>query len=69
MVFITQDGDGSSDVDLIPDLFGPEWRVYSMTETEFASNWKVLAEGMLEGYHIRWTHHDTFFPGNTTTST
>ncbi|WP_264991734.1 aromatic ring-hydroxylating oxygenase subunit alpha, partial [Mycobacterium montefiorense] len=27
-----------------------------------AMNWKVLAEQFLEGYHIRSTHKDTFFP-------
>ena len=25
-------------------------------------NWKVLVEQFLEGYHIRSTHHETFFP-------
>jgi choline monooxygenase len=25
-------------------------------------NWKVLIEQFLEGYHIRSTHHETFFP-------
>jgi phenylpropionate dioxygenase-like ring-hydroxylating dioxygenase large terminal subunit len=25
-------------------------------------NWKVLTEGFLEGYHIRQTHKNTFFP-------
>ena len=27
-----------------------------------AINWKVLVEQFLEGYHIRSTHRDTFFP-------
>ncbi|MGO9929089.1 MAG: aromatic ring-hydroxylating oxygenase subunit alpha [Mycobacterium sp.] len=27
-----------------------------------AMNWKVLVEQFLEGYHIRSTHRDTFFP-------
>ena len=27
-----------------------------------AMNWKVLAEQFLEGYHLRSTHKDTFFP-------
>ena len=27
-----------------------------------AMNWKVLVEQFLEGYHIRSTHADTFFP-------
>ena len=26
------------------------------------ANWKVLLEGFIEGYHIRPTHKDTFFP-------
>ena len=25
-------------------------------------NWKVLVEQFLEGYHIRSTHRETFFP-------
>ena len=25
-------------------------------------NWKVLVEQFLEGYHIRSTHKDTFYP-------
>ncbi|UPT86949.1 hypothetical protein HAP41_0000043165 [Bradyrhizobium barranii subsp. apii] len=33
-----------------------------LVEQEFAANWKIVAEGFLEGYHIRSTHHDTFFP-------
>jgi phenylpropionate dioxygenase-like ring-hydroxylating dioxygenase large terminal subunit len=64
LVFVTQDEANASEFepDLVPDLFGPEWRLFSTTVTEFAANWKVLAEGMLEGYHIRSTHHDTFYP-------
>jgi choline monooxygenase len=30
--------------------------------TPKAINWKVLVEQFLEGYHIRSTHKDTFFP-------
>jgi phenylpropionate dioxygenase-like ring-hydroxylating dioxygenase large terminal subunit len=29
---------------------------------ELQINWKVLIEQFLEGYHIRATHHDTFYP-------
>ena len=28
----------------------------------FDANWKTIAEGFLEGYHIKSTHHDTFYP-------
>ena len=64
LVFINQDETNSAaaDDDGVPDLFGPEWRLFSTVVTEFAANWKVLAEGMMEGYHIRSTHHDTFYP-------
>lgn len=64
LVFVTQDETNATalEEDLVPDLFGPQWRLFATTVTEFAANWKVLAEGMLEGYHIRSTHHDTFYP-------
>lgn len=29
---------------------------------EVEANWKVLAEGFLEGYHLRQTHKTTFYP-------
>lgn len=35
--------------------------VYTQS-TVRAMNWKVLVEQFLEGYHIRSTHSDTFFP-------
>ena len=30
--------------------------------TEFDFNWKIFVDGLLEGYHIRSTHAETFFP-------
>ncbi|HEY3149463.1 MAG TPA: SRPBCC family protein [Dongiaceae bacterium] len=64
MVFVTQDGAEISDgaTASLPDLFGPDWRLFTTVEQEFAANWKIVAEGFLEGYHIRSTHHDTFLP-------
>jgi phenylpropionate dioxygenase-like ring-hydroxylating dioxygenase large terminal subunit len=32
------------------------------TEIEVQANWKIFAEGFLEGYHIRPLHRDTFYP-------
>jgi phenylpropionate dioxygenase-like ring-hydroxylating dioxygenase large terminal subunit len=29
---------------------------------EVEANWKILVEGFLEGYHIRATHQETFYP-------
>jgi phenylpropionate dioxygenase-like ring-hydroxylating dioxygenase large terminal subunit len=64
MVYVTQDEPEAEDAGTasLPDLFGPEWRLFTTVEQQFAANWKIVAEGFLEGYHIRSTHHETFFP-------
>jgi phenylpropionate dioxygenase-like ring-hydroxylating dioxygenase large terminal subunit len=63
MVFITQDAQGAEpDEDVVPDYFGPEWRLVSTAEQEFDFNWKIFVDGLLEGYHIRSTHVETFYP-------
>ncbi len=63
MVFVTQDGDGdAAALDLIPSLFAGDLRLYTTTQQEFDANWKIVAEGFLEGYHIRSTHTETFYP-------
>jgi phenylpropionate dioxygenase-like ring-hydroxylating dioxygenase large terminal subunit len=49
---------------------GSPWRDKLMPATQLfaarpalrAMNWKVLVEQFLEGYHIRTTHKDTFYP-------
>ena len=40
----------------------PAERLILMDSTPRAMNWKVLVEQFLEGYHLRSTHADTFFP-------
>ncbi len=40
----------------------PAERLVFTESTPRAMNWKVLVEQFLEGYHIRSTHKDTFFP-------
>jgi phenylpropionate dioxygenase-like ring-hydroxylating dioxygenase large terminal subunit len=40
----------------------PAQRLVFVESTLRAMNWKVLAEQFLEGYHIRSTHKDTFYP-------
>ncbi|MGA9680072.1 MAG: SRPBCC family protein [Mycobacterium sp.] len=44
------------------DKLLPAERLISVESTLREMNWKVLAEQFLEGYHIRSTHKDTFFP-------
>jgi phenylpropionate dioxygenase-like ring-hydroxylating dioxygenase large terminal subunit len=40
----------------------PATRCFNVTSIVRAMNWKVLVEQFLEGYHIRSTHRETFFP-------
>jgi choline monooxygenase len=44
------------------DKLLPAERLVFVESTPQAMNWKVLVEQFLEGYHIRSTHKDTFFP-------
>ncbi|MCV7075807.1 aromatic ring-hydroxylating oxygenase subunit alpha [Mycobacterium szulgai] len=44
------------------DKLLPARRLVYVDSTARAMNWKVLVEQFLEGYHIRSTHKDTFYP-------
>ncbi len=44
------------------DKLLPANRLVAVRPTLRAMNWKVLVEQFLEGYHIRSTHKDTFYP-------
>jgi phenylpropionate dioxygenase-like ring-hydroxylating dioxygenase large terminal subunit len=44
------------------DKLLPAARMVHVNSTVRAMNWKVLVEQFLEGYHIRTTHKDTFYP-------
>ena len=44
------------------DKLLPAERLVAVRPTLRPMNWKVLVEQFLEGYHIRSTHKDTFYP-------
>jgi phenylpropionate dioxygenase-like ring-hydroxylating dioxygenase large terminal subunit len=44
------------------DKLLPAGRLRHVDSTRREMNWKILVEQFLEGYHIRATHTDTFFP-------
>ncbi len=44
------------------DKLAPAERLFAVRPTLRAMNWKVLVEQFLEGYHIRTTHKNTFYP-------
>ncbi|MFN5035755.1 MAG: aromatic ring-hydroxylating oxygenase subunit alpha [Bradyrhizobium sp.] len=63
LVFVSQDDPAAAtDASDLPALFGDDWTLYSTVMQEVEANWKIVAEGFLEGYHIRSTHQDTFYP-------
>jgi phenylpropionate dioxygenase-like ring-hydroxylating dioxygenase large terminal subunit len=64
LIFVTQDAPALADarVDELPPLVPPTYRLVASREGDAPANWKILAEGFLEGYHIRSTHADTFYP-------
>jgi phenylpropionate dioxygenase-like ring-hydroxylating dioxygenase large terminal subunit len=54
--------DGLADGSPWRDKLLPAERLFYTQSTVRAMNWKVLVEQFLEGYHIRSTHRDTFYP-------
>jgi phenylpropionate dioxygenase-like ring-hydroxylating dioxygenase large terminal subunit len=64
LVFVTQQEPLLSDesLDQLQELIAPEQRLFATRESEIAANWKIMLEGFLEGYHIRSTHRETFYP-------
>ena len=63
LVFVTQDEPvGPGALESLPDLLDESQVVFSSDETVNDINWKLQAEGTLEGYHIKPTHPESFFP-------
>jgi phenylpropionate dioxygenase-like ring-hydroxylating dioxygenase large terminal subunit len=64
IVFVTQDAPALAEVrlDELPPFLPSTYRLIATREGDVPCNWKILAEGFLEGYHIRSTHAETFYP-------
>lgn len=64
LVFVTQEEPARSEpaLDLLPELLPPGTQLRAAVTQELPVNWKIFAEGFLEGYHIRTTHRETFYP-------
>jgi phenylpropionate dioxygenase-like ring-hydroxylating dioxygenase large terminal subunit len=63
LVFVTQEEPRiDARLDELPPLLSRDLRLLSATEMELPVNWKIFVEGFLEGYHIRSTHPQTFYP-------
>lgn len=63
LVFVRQDaGLADEDPTCLPPLIPADYQLISISEQETRANWKIVAEGFLEGYHIYPTHRETFYP-------
>ncbi len=68
LVFVTQEKAHSAELaldGLSAPVIGDDYRIVDARGlgcTEVAANWKIVLEGFIEGYHIRTTHRDTFYP-------
>jgi phenylpropionate dioxygenase-like ring-hydroxylating dioxygenase large terminal subunit len=64
VVFVAQNRtvEGSQDLELPAMLVPDQFHFVKLNEVTVTANWKIAVEGFLEGYHIRSTHPDTFYP-------
>lgn len=62
LVYVTQESPLESPGGPAPAPIPDGYRLLSQSEQDVAANWKIFAEGFLEGYHIRATHTETFYP-------
>jgi phenylpropionate dioxygenase-like ring-hydroxylating dioxygenase large terminal subunit len=51
-----------AELDALPPLYEDGFSFVKYDEFDVATNWKIAVEGFLEGYHIRSTHPETFYP-------
>ena len=63
IVYVCQDGDiDKKFLDETLDYFTKEQALINLSGIEDEANWKILYETLLEGYHIKSLHKDTFYP-------
>lgn len=66
LIFINQEGSNNrgalEGLDEIPQLIGDDQKIFETEESVVLVNWKLELEASLEGYHIKPTHRETFYP-------
>ncbi|NCG41797.1 MAG: Rieske 2Fe-2S domain-containing protein [Actinobacteria bacterium] len=63
IVYVMQQGTISPDMlENSIDLFSPQQSLFQQGELTDQSNWKLITETLLEGYHIKSLHRKTFYP-------
>ncbi|GAA5157644.1 ring-hydroxylating oxygenase subunit alpha [Pseudonocardia eucalypti] len=64
LVFLTQDEPAHHNdaLDELAGLIPPDAHLHGTTQIDIPANWKIVMDGFLEGYHLRATHRQTFYP-------
>lgn len=64
LVYVGQEATDAdaSPLDAIPKIIPDNYELVEIDEMDVDANWKLYIESSLEGYHIRSTHTQTFFP-------
>ena len=63
LVYVQQEGEIDSDLMTHAlDFFSNEQICFHQSETIDEANWKLLTETLLEGYHIKSLHRESFYP-------
>ena len=63
LVYIQQEGVIDSNfINNSLNYFGPDAVLFDQGEVTDETNWKLLTETLLEGYHIKSLHKNTFYP-------
>jgi phenylpropionate dioxygenase-like ring-hydroxylating dioxygenase large terminal subunit len=63
LVFVNQEGPIiPEDVAALPDFFSQKQPCFEQDSMIDKTNWKLLAETTMEGYHIKGLHRKSFFP-------
>ena len=63
IIYVQQEGSIDKDfIENVLDYFQPEQEMFDHSEVNDKTNWKLLTETLLEGYHIKSLHKKTFFP-------
>lgn len=63
LVFVNTSVRGETcEVDELPQLIGDDQILLSSSERVTDANWKLVLEGLIEGYHIKATHPESFYP-------
>ena len=63
VIYVMQEGEITEDMlaDCL-DYFNPDQQMFETDEMVDEANWKILNETLMEGYHIKSLHRETFYP-------